>query len=75
MDLSIPIPETRHWFTKDEYTLAECLEEFVQPERLNGIGYRCPECEQEDCVVKTMSIFRFPKIFVLHLKRFNYSRL
>ena len=70
MDLPVPIPETRHWFSKPEYELSECLEQFTEPELLKNIGYRCSDCHCEDCVVKTMSIFRFPKILVIHLKRF-----
>jgi ubiquitin C-terminal hydrolase len=34
-------------------------------------GYRCEKCKVEDKMEKDFSIFRFPKILVIHLKRFT----
>lgn len=39
-------------------------------------GYTCQKCRQKDNFTKQMSVYRFPKILVLHLKRFynSYTR-
>jgi ubiquitin C-terminal hydrolase len=34
-------------------------------------GYRCEKCKAVDRMEKDFSIFRFPKILVIHLKRFT----
>ena len=32
--------------------------------------YKCGECQNEKGLTKTISIFRFPKVLVINLKRF-----
>lgn len=34
-------------------------------------GFRCEKCKAVDRMDKDMTIFRFPKILVIHLKRFE----
>lgn len=36
-------------------------------------GYKCEGCKKPVDVEKSLSIFRFPKILVIHLKRFYHS--
>jgi len=59
------------------YTSVESLmKNFVKGEVMDRNGYRCSGCKKESRFTKDMSIYRFPKILVLHLKRFynSYSR-
>jgi ubiquitin C-terminal hydrolase len=34
-------------------------------------GYKCSKCKAVDRMDKSITIFRFPKILVIHLKRFS----
>lgn len=34
-------------------------------------GYRCQKCKAVDRMDKDITIFRFPKVLVVHLKRFS----
>jgi ubiquitin C-terminal hydrolase len=36
-------------------------------------GYKCENCKKASNVEKDLTIYRFPKILVLHLKRFYHS--
>lgn len=68
-DLSLPI-------RKEKYTsavnLKECLELFTQEEILDGDEMpTCAKCKQRRKCTKRFSIQKFPKVLVLHLKRFK----
>jgi ubiquitin C-terminal hydrolase len=52
-------------------SLYDCLDEFVEPERMEKCGFKCEKCKAVDRMDKDMTIFRFPKILVIHLKRFR----
>jgi len=72
MDLSLPIP--RKAVKMLGYVdLSECLQTFISPERMEECGYKCVKCKKVDNFQKELSIFRFPKILVVHLKRFYNS--
>ena len=34
-------------------------------------GYRCSKCKAVDRMLKDYTIFRFPQVLVIHLKRFS----
>lgn len=38
-------------------------------------GYKCPKCKGVDTMEKEMTIFRAPKVLVIHLKRFYNSTM
>jgi len=38
-------------------------------------GFKCSKCKAVDCMDKDISIYRFPKILVIHLKRFYNSSI
>lgn len=38
-------------------------------------GYKCSSCKDVDNLEKQMTIYRFPKILVVHLKRFYNSTM
>ena len=59
------------------YTSVESLmKNFIKGEIMDRNGYKCSGCKKEARFTKDMSVYRFPKILVLHLKRFynSYSR-
>lgn len=51
-------------------SLYDCLDEFIEAERMEKCGFRCEKCKAVDRMDKDMTIFRFPKILVIHIKRF-----
>ena len=52
-----------------ELDLNACLAQFTEPETLSGKdSWVCPRCKRAVAAVKTLSIFRPPKVLVLHLK-------
>ena len=68
MDLSVQIPSKLF-----SVSVEDCLEEFIDPEQMEKCGYRCQnkKCKAVDKMKKDITIFRFPKILVIHLKRFS----
>lgn len=72
MDLSIEIPKKAIKIT-GSISLQECLDKYIEPERMIDCGYKCEGCKKPVDVEKSLSVFRFPKILVIHLKRFYHS--
>ena len=74
MDLSVSIP--RRGVKITGYTdLSECLKSYISPEKIDECGFKCQKCKKVDNFNKQLSIFRFPKILVIHLKRFYNSSM
>ncbi|XP_045620640.1 ubiquitin carboxyl-terminal hydrolase 2 isoform X2 [Procambarus clarkii] len=66
-DLSLPIPSK-----SGQVRLAQCLDLFTKEEVLDGDERpTCSKCKERRKMTKTFSIQKFPKVFVLHLKRFS----
>ncbi|XP_034952679.1 ubiquitin carboxyl-terminal hydrolase 2-like isoform X2 [Chelonus insularis] len=66
-DLSLPIP-VRSGTVK----LQQCLEHFTKVETLDGDEKpTCSKCQMRRKCTKSFSIQKFPKILVIHLKRFS----
>lgn len=66
-DLSLPIP-ARNGTVK----LSQCLEHFTREEVLDGDEKpTCSKCQMRRKCTKSFSIQKFPKILVIHLKRFS----
>lgn len=58
--------------TSRAQTLYNCLDQFVSEEKLDKDNmWYCPECKQNKEAYKKMAIVRYPKILVVHLKRFK----
>ena len=53
-------------------TLYDCLESFTQEEILDGNeSYYCAKCKKHCQATKTLKLCKFPKVLVVHLKRFS----
>jgi ubiquitin C-terminal hydrolase len=74
MDLSISIPRKAVRYT-GYIDINECLSNYTSAEKMENCGYKCSKCKAVDNMEKDMTIFRFPKILVIHLKRFYQSTM
>lgn len=74
MDLSVEIPKKAVKFTGN-VTIQDCLDKFIETEKMIDTGYKCEGCKKAVNVEKGLSLFRFPKILVIHLKRFYHSMM
>ena len=72
MDLSLSIPQNDN---TDEISLETSLEYFTSTEKMDICGYKCSKCQSVDTMEKDISVFRMPRVLVIHLKRFdNFGR-
>ena len=69
MDLSIEVPRK----TFGSVSLSDCMKSTFTSERMVKTGYKCENCKKEVDIEKDMSIYRLPKVLVVHLKRFYHS--
>lgn len=74
MDLSVQIPRKAVRYT-GYIDVDECLKTFTAVEKMENCGYKCSNCKEVDNMEKDMTIFKFPKILVIHLKRFYNSSM
>ncbi|XP_066961915.1 ubiquitin carboxyl-terminal hydrolase 2-like isoform X1 [Macrobrachium rosenbergii] len=66
-DLSLPIPSK-----SGQVRLSQCLDLFTKEEVLDGDERpTCSKCKERRKMTKSFSIQKFPKVLVLHLKRFS----
>ncbi|XP_074833315.1 ubiquitin carboxyl-terminal hydrolase 2 isoform X1 [Carettochelys insculpta] len=71
-DLSLPIAKKSY----GEVTLLDCLRLFTKEDVLDGDEKpTCCRCKARTRCTKKFSLQRFPKILVLHLKRFSEARI
>ncbi|KAK3699453.1 hypothetical protein QZH41_018604 [Actinostola sp. cb2023] len=77
-DLSLPIPRkssssySSHYDSRSAVTIQDCMDLFTKEEVLDGDERpTCEKCKKKRKSTKQFAIQRFPKILVLHLKRFS----
>jgi ubiquitin C-terminal hydrolase len=55
-------------------SVTDCLDAFAEDEPLNGAdAFHCPRCEARGAATKRLSVQRWPRVLVLHLKRFQWN--
>lgn len=60
---------------KNVYNLSECLEQFTNTERLGEHDpWYCPRCKKQQQATKKFDLWSLPKVSIIHLKRFSYSK-
>lgn len=68
-DLSLPIPKAM-----GQVQLRQCFDLFTRVEHLDGDEKpTCSKCKQRRNCTKSLTIQKFPKVLVIHLKRFSPS--
>ena len=89
LDLSVPIPKppdavpsksawrrTPAPAEPSKCPLEECIAKFTGEEILDGENmYFCEHCKEKRKCTKKLSIFRYPRILVIHIMRFRYSEV
>jgi ubiquitin carboxyl-terminal hydrolase 2/21 len=69
-DLSLPIKKSRS--ISNETSLYDCFDWFTQEEVMDGDEKpTCARCKQRRKCTKGFSIQKFPKVLIIHLKRFD----
>ena len=68
------IPKKAIKFTGN-ISIQDCLEKFIDVEKMVDCGFKCEGCKKSVNVEKDLTIYRFPKILVIHLKRFYHSAM
>jgi len=74
MDLSIEIPRKATRYT-GSISLSDCMEKFIDIEKIVDAGFKCEGCKKAVNVEKDITLYRFPKLLVIHLKRFYHSSM
>jgi len=60
---------------KDALALSDCLKAFCLPETLSvDDPWYCSVCKGHKQATKKMDLWKLPEIFIIHLKRFSYTR-
>jgi ubiquitin C-terminal hydrolase len=81
LDISVSIPrsesksllqKTLKMTNSGRCTLEQCLENYTAPEALDDM-FDCDKCKQKRKKIKTFSIYRHPKMLVVHIKRFCFN--
>ena len=74
MDLSVQIPRSAVRMTGN-VQLSDCLVSYIKPEKMEACGFKCSKCKGVDNFEKELTVYRFPKLLVVHLKRFYNSAM
>lgn len=62
-------------FLKHEFKLEDCITQFTHVERLGADDpWYCPKCKKHQQATKKFDIWSLPKVLIIHMKRFSFSR-
>lgn len=60
---------------KPALQLKDCITQFTNAERLGADDpWYCPKCKKHQQAIKKFDIWSLPKVLIIHLKRFSFSR-
>ena len=60
---------------KPTLQLKDCITQFTNAERLGADDpWYCPKCKKHQQAIKKFDIWSLPKVLIIHLKRFSFSR-
>ena len=60
---------------KPTLQLEDCISQFTNVERLGADDpWYCPKCKKHQQATKKFDIWSLPKVLIIHLKRFSFSR-
>lgn len=60
---------------KPTLQLKDCITQFLNVERLGADDpWYCPKCKKHEQATKKFDIWSLPKVLIIHLKRFSFSR-
>jgi len=70
LDLSVPVPGSG--MNSSSVNLHDCLSKFTEKEKLEDIeGYKCEKCKKQSTACKKLTVYKMPRVVILHLKRFS----
>ncbi|XP_052107037.1 uncharacterized protein LOC127739380 [Mytilus californianus] len=57
-------------------SIYDCIQAFTESETLDKHNpWFCPRCQQNQCASKSMTVWRYPDVLIIHLKRFVYHEM
>jgi len=60
---------------KPTLQLKDCITQFTNAERLGADDpWYCPKCKKHQQAIKKFDVWSLPKVLIIHLKRFSFSR-
>ncbi|RWS04954.1 ubiquitin carboxyl-terminal hydrolase 15-like protein [Dinothrombium tinctorium] len=60
---------------KTTIALSDCIAQFTTTERLGADDpWYCPRCKKHQQATKKFDLWSLPKVLIIHLKRFSYSK-
>ncbi|XP_014257403.1 ubiquitin carboxyl-terminal hydrolase 15-like [Cimex lectularius] len=67
-----PYPSNRE---KGKISINDCLSLFTTCEKLSADdAWYCPDCHKHQRATKKFDLWKLPKVLIVHLKRFSYTR-
>ncbi|KAI1287287.1 Ubiquitin carboxyl-terminal hydrolase 4 [Halotydeus destructor] len=60
---------------KTAVNLSDCIQQFTTTEKLGAEDpWYCPRCKQHKQATKKFDLWNLPRVLIIHMKRFSYSR-
>ncbi|RWS30757.1 hypothetical protein B4U80_07215 [Leptotrombidium deliense] len=73
--LKITVQRNMNQGGKMSIGLSDCIAQFTTTERLGADDpWYCPRCKKHQQATKKFDIWSLPKVLIIHLKRFSYSK-